>query len=448
MQNKTKCVLILTMILTILTTTACSQAAVDKEPVTSPTAQTTAATTLAASTTEGTRASVSETEVESQVKNSETSATEAESTVTEQSSQSLPETAEPLTSETATLKTSAAVDKTDGEDTPTPAPDEKTDEGESPESPPDETDSTDSTDATASTNPTGLTSVPTEELTTIEDTKVAMSDSEPKTPSYPSVSAPGLYEERCSDAVIDYSNTEDGYIMVKFTSSTSNRLKVLVQGPSTKYQYDIKPDEWSAFPLSDGDGTYAVGVYENVQGTSYAQVLTANIRVSLTDEFAPFLRSNQYVDFESAPDTVSKASDLCEDADGTLEKVGEVYDFVVSELSYDYDLASNVKSGYVPDLDKVLSKEKGICLDYAGLMTGMLRSQCIPCKLVVGYAGTAYHAWISVWSDEEGWIEDVIYFDGESWKRMDPTFASTGDRSKSTMKYIGDGKNYSAKFYY
>ena len=33
-------------------------------------------------------------------------------------------------------------------------------------------------------------------------------------------------------------------------------------------------------------------------------------------------------------------------------------------------------------------------------MTGMLRSQGIPSKLVVGYAGTAYHAWISVWTEE------------------------------------------------
>jgi len=81
-------------------------------------------------------------------------------------------------------------------------------------------------------------------------------------------------------------------------------------------------------------------------------------------------------------------------------------------------------------------------------MTGMLRSQGVPCKLVVGYAGKAYHAWINVWSEESGWINGVIYFDGKTWQRMDPTFASSANQSKSIMAYIGDGKNYTAKYLY
>jgi transglutaminase/protease-like cytokinesis protein 3 len=121
---------------------------------------------------------------------------------------------------------------------------------------------------------------------------------------------------------------------------------------------------------------------------------------------------------------------------------------VVKTLTYDSKLAATVKSGYLPDLDQVLDKKTGICFDYAALMTGMLRSQGVPCKLVVGYAGTAYHAWISVWSENTGWVDGVIFFDGTSWQRMDPTFASPGNSSASIMAYIGDGKNYTAKYFY
>ena len=67
---------------------------------------------------------------------------------------------------------------------------------------------------------------------------------------------------------------------------------------------------------------------------------------------------------------------------------------------------------------------------------------------MVGYAGTAYHAWISVWSDESGWVEGVIYFDGTTWQRMDPTFASSANQSASIMQYIGDGTNYTVKYLY
>ena len=120
----------------------------------------------------------------------------------------------------------------------------------------------------------------------------------------------------------------------------------------------------------------------------------------------------------------------------------------MSNLTYDKAKASTVKSGYLPVLDDVLAAKKGICFDYAALMTGMLRSQGVPCKLVVGYAGTAYHAWVNVWTEKDGWIDGVIYFDGTTWQRMDPTFASSSNRSETIMKYIGDGKNYTVKYLY
>ena len=88
-------------------------------------------------------------------------------------------------------------------------------------------------------------------------------------------------------------------------------------------------------------------------------------------------------------------------------------------------------------------KKSGICFDYAALMTAMLRTQGIPTKLVVGYAGSVYHAWISTYTEETGWVNNIIYFDGNNWKLMDPTFASSGHET-----YTADSSHYSAKFYY
>ena len=282
----------------------------------------------------------------------------------------------------------------------------------------------------------------------LEDEAVALADSPPAMPTYLKTSAPGTAAKKNNKAIIDYSNVKDGYVMVQYTASTSNRLKALVQGPGTQYQYNITPGQWVTLPLSDGNGTYQVGVYENVRGSSYAGVVAQKFNVTLSDEFAPFLRSNQYVDFEAAPNTVAKAAELCAGKTDALAKVQAVYSYVVGNMTYDKKLAATVKSGYLPVLDTVLAKKMGICFDYAALMAGMLRSQGVPCKLVVGYAGTAYHAWINVWSEKDGWINNAIYFDGTKWERMDPTFASSGKQSASIMKYIGDGKNYSAKYFY
>ncbi len=269
----------------------------------------------------------------------------------------------------------------------------------------------------------------------------------PAVPVILSCQAPGILEKRSEDAVVDYSNTGDGYVMVHFTGECKTRLKVRITGPNTTYTYNLPIGEWTVFPLSDGDGGYRVTVYRSTGGSKYAVVMSADMDVVLKDEFAPFLRPNQYVNYASAPQTMALGEALCTGIRNPLEKVAAVYDHVVDRLRYDEEKASSVKSGYLPVLDAVLAEGKGICFDYAAVMTAILRSQQIPCKLVVGYAGSTYHAWISVWTEENGWVDGAIFFDGQSWKRMDPTFASSSGRSGEIMDFIENG-TYTVKYLY
>ena len=268
----------------------------------------------------------------------------------------------------------------------------------------------------------------------------------------PVPSAPGTAAEANDDAVIDYSNAADGYVMLKWTGGGDARIAVQVQGPNTpeKYTYYLRTDgSYDVPPLSDGDGTYQIAVCKNVSGTRYAQALSASVDAHLTDAFAPFLRPNQYVNYSASSEAVAKARELTAGAADDLGRVRAVYDWVVTNLTYDYDKAATVKTGYLPDVDQTMEEKKGICFDYASLMSAMLRSQGVPVKLVVGYTSRGeYHAWINVWSEESGWMNSVIYFDGSSWKLMDPTFASTGKQSKSIMEYIGNPANYKERFAY
>ena len=74
----------------------------------------------------------------------------------------------------------------------------------------------------------------------------------------------------------------------------------------------------------------------------------------------------------------------------------------VDHISYDYQKAASVQSGYLPIPDATLASGKGICFDYAAVMTSMLRSLDIPTKLVIGYTGGTYHAWVSVYLTGQG----------------------------------------------
>ena len=283
---------------------------------------------------------------------------------------------------------------------------------------------------------------------TLEDEMVALAAGPGAIDPSLTTSAPGTLAKKNDKAVVDYSNTKDGYVMVQYTAQTDKRLKAQVKGPTTTYTYNLTAGSWATFPLSDGNGSYQVTVYQNTEGSKYAAVVSATFNAAMTDEFAPFTHPNQYVNYAEAPNTVAKAAELTRGVTDPLKKVELVYNYVVKNITYDKELAASVKSGYLPVLDTVLAKKTGICFDYAALMTGMLRSQGVPCKLVVGYAGTAYHAWISVWTKENGWVDGAIYFDGSTWQRMDPTFASSGKQSASIMAYIGDGSHYSAKYFY
>lgn len=261
--------------------------------------------------------------------------------------------------------------------------------------------------------------------------------------------APGTMAEQTDDCAIDWSNFKDGYWMARW-SGPDNKIKAQSTGPSgTTYTYDLTGHDYTAFPFSDGNGTYRLRIMENVGGTKYAVALSIDVLVEMKDEFAPFLWPNQYVDWSKARYAKAMAADLCKDlGEDELKKVAAVYDYVIGNMTYDYDKAANVKSGYLPDIDTCLQAGKGICFDYAAVMSGMLRSQGVPCKLVVGYVGNAYHAWISVYVKGQGWVDGAIYFDGTSWQRMDPTFASSAGNDPGIVKYIGDGSNYSAKYLY
>ena len=248
-------------------------------------------------------------------------------------------------------------------------------------------------------------------------------------------------------ATIDASNTSNGYVMIKYTGGQS-RIKIQI-AKSTTYTYDLNArNTYEVFPFTEGNGTYSIKIFENVSGNQYAQVMSQNISVSLADEFAPFLTPNQYVNFSNGSAAVNKGAELAASAADEIGVVTNVYNYVIKNITYDTAKAASVQSGYLPNVDQVLAQKTGICFDYAALMTAMLRSQDIPTKLVIGYSGGLYHAWVNVYIDNIGWVDNFIYFDGHNWSLMDPTFASSGGQSESIKQYIGNGSNYQAKYTY
>ena len=81
------------------------------------------------------------------------------------------------------------------------------------------------------------------------------------------------------------------------------------------------------------------------------------------------------MNFSKESKIVSKASDIVKNATSDLDAVSSIYHYVINNFTYDTKKAETVENGYLPDVDETLETQKGICFDYAAVMTSMLRSQ-------------------------------------------------------------------------
>lgn len=245
-------------------------------------------------------------------------------------------------------------------------------------------------------------------------------------------------------AVIDISNTSQGYIGIRYLGD-NQKVKLQLTKDAETYTYNIRAKkQFSIFPLSMGSGTYTIGIFENIATNQYSQACSETFEVKLEDENLPFLYPNEYVSYTKNSSVIDLSDQVTDGCADELEKVEKVFDYVTASISYDYDLAENIPLEYLPDIEQVLKEKTGICFDYASVMSAMLRIQGIPTKLAVGYAGDVYHAWISVYVADKGWVDGVIRFDGESWTMMDPTTAASNGLADS----ITDDSLYNALYYY
>ncbi len=199
---------------------------------------------------------------------------------------------------------------------------------------------------------------------------------------------------------------------MKYSGSSAIKVLVYFNGGSNYYQYSISGNgSYVTLPLQSGSGSYRVRFMENISGNSYAELCSTELSASVKG-YGHLLYPNQYASYTRSSAAVAKAKSLCANATSNAQKVDLIYRYVTSNIKYDYSKASNIRAGYLPNVDNTLSIKKGICFDYAALMVAMCRSQGIPTKLVIGNTSVGYHAWNEIYTG--------------SWKRYDATFAAAG----------------------
>ena len=61
--------------------------------------------------------------------------------------------------------------------------------------------------------------------------------------------------------------------------------------------------------------------------------------MTLENEFLPFLYPNQYVKYDKDTRAVALGEELVKEASDDLDALAMIYDYVVGNIDYDYDLS-------------------------------------------------------------------------------------------------------------
>ncbi|MCI5955705.1 MAG: transglutaminase-like domain-containing protein [Clostridiales bacterium] len=202
--------------------------------------------------------------------------------------------------------------------------------------------------------------------------------------------------------VVDASHAADGYFMVRADEGGSERYKLRVQlGKKKVPEYDLTSNgEWTIIPFQLGNGKYTITLFKRgSKGYTTGGKLT--VKVEMPDENAPFLVPNQYVNYNPDTEAVALSEELCAEKNSDAEKLEAIRVYIHDNYLYDYDRAESVTTGLLPDIDYCTTNKMGICQDLAAMAVCMLRVQGVPARLMIGWTGKIYHAWVTAIVDGE-----------------------------------------------
>ncbi len=128
--------------------------------------------------------------------------------------------------------------------------------------------------------------------------------------------------------------------------------------------------------------------------------------------------------------------------ENSLRKAAELTIFVHNYIDYDLNLAGQLKPS-----DWVLANRKGVCVEYANLLSSLLKISGIPNRYIVGYAYSNVqnkligHTWVEVLSADGTWIPfDPTWLQGGY---LDATHIKTANgidaNQTELLSYFGPG---------
>jgi hypothetical protein len=150
-------------------------------------------------------------------------------------------------------------------------------------------------------------------------------------------------------------------------------------------------------------------------------------RLSELTNLTLYTKADKYWESDN-PQILKVANDLLSSAEGNniIDIIRADYNFVIDKLTYSYEKLENGNERF--GALGALNGSQAVCMEYADLLTAILRAQGFPARSAIGYGNDPTltttstktgHQWVQVWIPDYGWLS------------VDPTWGET------QREYIG-----------
>ena len=120
---------------------------------------------------------------------------------------------------------------------------------------------------------------------------------EPSPPFIITPTADGVKVYSNGDALIDASNSSQGYLMIKLKKAMSGSYRILVNADDINVRYTFQLNNsgnYEVIPITEGSGSYTVSVLKVTSAGKGTVMFKQALSVSVSDSFLPFLTPNQF----------------------------------------------------------------------------------------------------------------------------------------------------------
>lgn len=211
-----------------------------------------------------------------------------------------------------------------------------------------------------------------------------------------------------------------------------NQGFVVIEKGKQSYSFRIKKTE--SIPLPFGNGVYQATLYQG-DGKYFQLIENKTFYANFTPLTFAKQRTILSPGIQDAQVKKLMQTQFKDWKKWSVEKrVANVHGYITKSFSYDYPLADNMETWFLPDMNRLMKKRQGICYDMASLTSSLLREMGVPTRVVMGYPKNVniYHSWNEVYINQK-------------WQVVDTTF-DLGKKVKSPYKTFSNYSNVSYRF--